>query len=73
MTDKKKIVRSEYDIEVTMQNMKARREAAGMTQDELGALLNVPRSYISKWERGFSRPGYEHLVRLYRVLHGIVL
>lgn len=69
----KKIVRSDYDIEVTMSRMKELRLAAGLTQDKLGDLLNVPRTYISKWERRKSNPGYEHLVRLYRILHGIVV
>lgn len=65
-------VSSKYDILNTMNTMREKRIAAGLSQEELGNLLNVPRYYISIWERGKSRPQFDNLVRLYRILHGIV-
>lgn len=64
-------VKSKWDIEVTMNNMRELRVKAGLTQDALGAKMGVPRSYISKWERRDDNPSFENLVRLYRILHGL--
>lgn len=69
---KKQPVISPYDIEATMNTMRERRIAAGYTQDELGALLNVNRCYISAWESRKKNPNFDNLVRLYRILHGMV-
>lgn len=72
MSVRKRTIKSDYDIEATMKRMRELRVKAGFTQQELGDALNVPRTYISKWESGNTKPSYEHLVRLYRILHGIV-
>lgn len=41
-----------------------RRKAAGLTQSDLGRLLNVSMQAISKWENGICYPGVEILMRL---------
>lgn len=65
-------VSSKYDVLNTLNTMREKRIAAGLSQQALGDLLNVPRTYISLWENGEIRPQFDNLVRLYRVLHGIV-
>jgi len=65
-------VSSKYDILNTLNNMRDMRIAAGLSQQEIGDLLNVPRNYISLWENGHARPQFDNMVRLYRVLHGII-
>jgi transcriptional regulator with XRE-family HTH domain len=69
----KRTIKSDYDIELTMKRMRELRIKAKFTQQELGDVMNVPRTYISKWENGKAKPSYEHLVPLYRILHGIAL
>lgn len=59
------------DIERTLQELKSLREGLGMTQQQLAALMGVPRTYISKWENGVARPDYVHLVQLWRLIHGL--
>jgi transcriptional regulator with XRE-family HTH domain len=62
-----------YDIELTVKNMKPLREAAGLDQGELAELINCSRPTINKIENGTANPGYKVLVRLYRILHGLVI
>lgn len=62
-----------YDIEVTMNNMKDLRVKAGLTQQNIAELIGKNRSSVSKYENGQERPEFNTLVRLYRVLHGIVI
>lgn len=69
---KKLKLRSPYDIEETLNNMKETRLKAGLTQDDLAEMLNVERGYISKWENRLANPSFDNLVRLYRILHGTV-
>jgi len=64
------INKSEYDIERTMDNMKKLRLGAGMRQVDVAQAMGVPRTYVSKWESG-TRPSFNHLVMLYRILHGL--
>lgn len=40
------------------------REAAGLSQTELGALIHTTQQHVSRWERDRSRPGPPALVRL---------
>lgn len=44
------------------------RISQGQTQGELGRLLGVPQSTISKWEKGAQQPDAEHAARLARVM-----
>lgn len=76
MTDKIDL-RHPLDIERTLDEMRAIREAASLTQEELARLVGVPRAYISKWENRNTKyavtPSYEHLVILHRTLCGLRL
>ena len=45
-------------------NIKAAREAKGLSQEELAAKLNVVRQTVSKWERGLSVPDADLLIAL---------
>ncbi len=49
-------------------NIKALRQAKGLSQEELALQLNVVRQTISKWEQGLSVPDSELLVSLSKVL-----
>ncbi len=50
------------------ENIRAAREAKGLSQIELAARLNVVRQTISKWERGRSVPDADLLVSLANAL-----
>jgi transcriptional regulator with XRE-family HTH domain len=63
--------RHSMDIERTLDEMKQLREGAGMTQQALGEVIGVDRTYISKWENKVCRPEFNHLVMLWRTLHGL--
>lgn len=45
-------------------NIKAAREAKGLSQEELATKLNVVRQTVSKWERGLSVPDADLLIAL---------
>jgi transcriptional regulator with XRE-family HTH domain len=50
------------------ETIKARREAAGMTQEELAERLYVSRQAVSKWEAGASVPNDDNLVQIRAIL-----
>lgn len=54
------------------ENIKQRRKAKGMSQEELAERLHVVRQTVSKWEKGLSVPDSEMLVRLAEVLETTV-
>lgn len=45
-------------------NIKAQREAADMTQEELARKLGVRPPAVSKWERGLAFPRWEKLIEM---------
>lgn len=45
------------------------REAAGMTQQEIGVQLGVSRNVVSNWERGVSQPDNDFLLPLCQIFH----
>jgi transcriptional regulator with XRE-family HTH domain len=45
-----------------------RREAAGLTQEQLANKADVDRTYVSKLERNIQSPTVDMLVRLCRVM-----
>ena len=45
-----------------------KRKELGLTQSELGSMLGISGKAVSKWERGLSKPGDEHLKRLVDLL-----
>lgn len=49
-------------------HLRDRRRELGMTQEQLGELINYSEKSVSKWEQGASLPGVDVLVRLSRVL-----
>lgn len=49
------------------ENIKAIREAKGLSQEELAVKLNVVRQTISKWEKGLSVPDSEMLISIAEV------
>lgn len=48
--------------------LQARREAQGLTQEALGAKLNVTRSAVAMWETGKAKPTTDKLIALANVL-----
>ena len=50
------------------ENLKKIRKSKGLSQEQLACELNVVRQTISKWEKGYSMPDAELLVRLADVL-----
>lgn len=63
--------RHPLDIERTLDEMQDLRAQLGISQDKLAELVGVPREYISKWENKVHRPDWQHLVILWRILHGL--
>ena len=51
------------------QRIAAARRLRGMTQDELGLLVNASRQSISHWEKGISTPSFEVLCELVQLLN----
>ncbi len=47
----------------------AARKRAGLKQDELAKQLGVTNKTVSRWERGQTRPDYEQLLALSRILN----
>ena len=45
-------------------NIKQLREAAGMTQAELAAKMQLTTPSITKWELGRANPTYDNLIQL---------
>ena len=45
-----------------------KRKERGLTQAELGAMLEISGKAVSKWERGLSKPCEEHWERLVALL-----
>lgn len=56
------------DLEKTGKFIAQLRKEKGMTQKELGAVLNITDKAISKWERGYNLPDSDVMVRLCNVL-----
>ncbi len=50
------------------ENIKARRKAKGLSQEELAVKLNVVRQTVSKWEQGLSVPDSNLLIALSEAL-----
>ena len=46
------------------ENLKGLRQARGMTQEQLAALLRVDQRTVSAWENKICRPDYEMLAKL---------
>ena len=49
-------------------NIKARRKAKGLSQEELAIKLNVVRQTVSKWEKGLSVPDAGMVIQIAEVL-----
>lgn len=45
-------------------NLRAAREAVGLSQEDLSRILGIDRRVISRWERGQTEPGYYWLSRI---------
>lgn len=60
-----------FDIERTLDEMKTLRESLSLSQEQLAEIVGVDRSYISKWENRVVPPSFQHLVILWRTLHGL--
>ncbi len=50
------------------ENIKTKRKAKGLSQEELAVKLNVVRQTISKWEQGLSVPDSDMLISLSEIL-----
>lgn len=51
-----------------MEGLTERRKAAGITQEQVAAALNVTQGAVSQWERGEVLPTIPNLVKLARLL-----
>ena len=56
------------DLSMIGKRIKAAREAAGMTQEELAEVLDMSTTHISVLERGVKPPKLETLIRIANVL-----
>ncbi|MDF7673512.1 helix-turn-helix transcriptional regulator [Acetobacteraceae bacterium ESL0709] len=59
-----------YKPELNRERLLKARKHAGLTQDEVGAALNISRSYLSEIERGLKKGPFEliaQLAQLYNV------
>lgn len=52
-----------------MENLKKARKYKNLTQEQLGNLVNVQKSAISKYERGAIQPSQDILIRISEVLN----
>jgi transcriptional regulator with XRE-family HTH domain len=43
------------------QKIREFRQRMGLTQAELGRVLDVPQSTVARWETGFSEPSAKHI------------
>lgn len=59
----------DYFTERCGKRIKEERIKAGLSQDELGSLINTSRQTISKWERGESYPETNDIFKLSIVFH----
>lgn len=48
--------------------IRALREVAGLTQEELGAAVGLGKAAVSAWERGHSTPGSDDLPAIAKAL-----
>jgi transcriptional regulator with XRE-family HTH domain len=51
-----------------MKNLKRARKRAGLTQEELGKVVNVQKSAVSKYERGEIQPSQDVLIKMADIL-----
>lgn len=51
-----------------MENLRLARKAKHLTQEDLGKLVNVQKSAISKYEKGYIQPSHEILIKLSHAL-----
>lgn len=49
--------------------IREKRKLAGLTQDELGQLLNVSKVSVCNWEKGIKNPSSKNLMALSKVLN----
>ena len=59
---------AEVELEIAGQLLKQAREARGLTQEELGALLGVGRSQVSKIEKNLKDMRLSTLIRAFEAL-----
>lgn len=52
-----------------MSRLETLRKNKGMTQEELGKLLNVQKAAISKYERGIIEPNQDTLIKLSKIFN----
>lgn len=57
---------------ITGERIYDRRTNENLNQEELGKMISVSKSTISRWERGETAPRKNHLIRLANVLHTTV-
>lgn len=52
-----------------MEHIKELRKSRGLSQEELGRIVGVERSAVSKWETGEAKPRADLLIKLAKALH----
>ena len=58
-----------FNLEHFGDQIRTCRRNLGMTQEDLARALNIPKSNVSNWERGWSRPDLTLVPELCRMLH----
>lgn len=61
-------IKRKEQLEMLGENIKTYRQKKGYTQEEVANRLHVTRQTISKWEKNYSVPDAEVLVKLADVL-----
>ena len=61
-------IKRKKQLEMLGENIKTYRQKKGYTQEEVANRLHVTRQTISKWEKNYSVPDAEVLVKLADVL-----
>ena len=60
---------SEIKYEALGKRIEKLRKAQGLSQTELAEKLEVSKSGVSNWEKGYNRPKADHLVKLCELLN----
>lgn len=54
------------------ENIRQKRKASGLSQEQLAEQMGVSRQAVTKWESGQSAPSTENLIRLSKLLNTTV-
>ena len=52
-----------------IKNLRKLRKDSGYSQDKLAKILNVSRSTIAMWEKGYNNPGYGYVISIAEIFN----